>query len=239
MSARVVPGRRTVFRRGGLLTSPSATMYPLLTDRSPVPGTPSSTLFTDAWVKASTHVASSVVDANRGALSAFMVPPTSNPDVFDSVTYRRDDWAVERTVTTPDEISVGDSVRFTKRFTDDDVRAFAEASGDTNRLHLDAEYADQTRFGGRIVHGTLVAGLISAALARLPGLTIYVSQEMDFHNPVSIGDRVTAVVEVEEAVGDNRFRLRTDVEDGDTTYLSGEAVVLIDAHPSTPEETDD
>ena len=65
-------------------------------------------------------------------------------------------------------IRVGDRVRFSKTISEDDVRAFAEASGDTNRLHLDDEYAEDTRFGRRIAHGTLVGGLISAALARLP-----------------------------------------------------------------------
>lgn len=214
-------------------------MYPQLTTRSTRPTTPNSTLFTDAWVKATGHVANSIVEANRAALSTFTLPPTSPPESVESVSYSEPDWELDRSVTDPEAISVGDSVRFTKAFSEDDVQAFATASGDTNRLHLEDDYAAETRFNGRIVHGTLVSGLISAALARLPGLTIYLSQDVAFQNPVRIGDRVTAVVEVVEELGDNRYRLTTDVVDDDLTYMSGEAVVLIDPRPDDHAGTDE
>ena len=92
---------------------------------------------------------------------------------------------------------------------------------------------DFTRFGGRIVHGTLVSGLISAALARLPGLTIYLSQDLEFLKPVEIGDRLTAVVEIVEDIGNGRYRLTTSVENEDAEpVIDGEAVVIIDEPPS-------
>lgn len=152
-------------------------------------------------------------------------PPASIP----SLDYEADDWSFERTVDDPDDIEVGDRVTFTKRISDDDVRAFATASGDTNRLHLDDEFAARTRFGGRIVHGTLVSGMISAALARLPGLTIYLSQSVEFRAPVDVGTTLTALVEVVEDLGDSRFRLTTTIEMADgTTVIEGDAVVLIE-----------
>jgi len=129
------------------------------------------------------------------------------------------------------ELGVGDRVEFTKTITDEDVKSFAAASGDTNPLHLDDEYAEETRFRGRIAHGTLVGGLISAALARLPGLVVYLSQDLEFHNPVRIGDRVTADCEIVEDLGNKQFRLTTQVTDGDETVIDGEAVVLIDEKP--------
>ena len=93
---------------------------------------------------------------------------------------------------------------------------------------------ETTRFGGRIAHGTLVAGLVSAALARLPGLTIYFSQELGFHGPVTIGEQVTAVCEVVEHVGGDRYRLRTDVHDADDErVVEGEAIVVIDDRPAS------
>ncbi|PSQ02623.1 hypothetical protein BRC94_01170 [Halobacteriales archaeon QS_5_70_17] len=137
----------------------------------------------------------------------------------------------------PDEVRVGDVVRFRKRLSDADVRSFAEASGDTNRLHLDEEFAAETRFGGRIVHGTLVSGLISAALARMPGLTIYLSQDLRFLAPVEVGETVRAVCEVVEALGDGKYRLTTAVYDeSDERVIDGEAVVVIDELPYTVEE---
>ncbi len=150
-----------------------------------------------------------------------------------SVEYSDLDWEFERTVDDPEHISVGDTVTFEKTLSEDDVRAFAHISGDTNRLHLDDEFAAETRFGKRIVHGTLVSGLISAALARLPGLTIYLSQDLEFQGPVGIGDRVSARVEIVDSLGNDQYRLETLVrdEDADETVVKGEAVVLIDEFP--------
>jgi acyl dehydratase/CBS domain-containing protein len=147
--------------------------------------------------------------------------------------YEKADWTFEY-VGHEAAIDVGDVLRFSKTLDEAEVEAFADASGDTNRLHLDDEYAAGTRFGRRIVHGTLVAGTISAALARLPGLVIYLSQEVSYLGPVDIGDRVTAECEVVEDIGNNRYRLSTAVTDGDgETVVDGEAVVLADSIPET------
>jgi acyl dehydratase/CBS domain-containing protein len=148
--------------------------------------------------------------------------------------YERDGWEFESIGARPDQIDVGDVVRFSKELSASDVETFAEASGDTNRLHLDAEYASGTRFGRRIAHGTLAAGLISAALARLPGLIVYLSQDTSYLGPVGLGDRVTAVCEVVEDLGNERYRLTTSVvtDDGEQV-IDGEAVVLADRIPDT------
>ncbi|MFB6139464.1 MAG: CBS domain-containing protein [Halosimplex sp.] len=147
--------------------------------------------------------------------------------------YEKADWEFEY-VGHRDRIEVGDVVRFSKPLDEAEVDGFADASGDTNRLHLDEEYAKGTRFGRRIVHGTLVAGVVSAALARLPGLIIYLSQEVSYLGPVDIGERVTAECEVVEAVGEHRFRLTTTVTDSDgEDVIDGEAVVLADPIPDT------
>lgn len=143
--------------------------------------------------------------------------------------YEKADWEFECSMHSTEEPTVGDWVSFSKAVSEQDVRSFAAASGDTNRLHLDEAYASRTRFGRRIVHGTLVGGLISAALARLPGLTIYVSQDLSFRGPVDIGDHLTAVCEIVETFGRDKYQLTTDVHNGaEQPVLEGEAVVLID-----------
>lgn len=148
--------------------------------------------------------------------------------------YDEADWEFNSTGIADDTVEVGDRVEFSKTISEQDVRTFAAASGDTNRLHLHEEYADQTRFGRRIVHGTLVSGIISAALARLPGLTIYISQDLTFLAPVDIGERVRAVCEVVGTVGSNKYELTTDVfGDGDRNVIEGEATVLVDELPDS------
>jgi CBS domain-containing protein/acyl dehydratase len=140
--------------------------------------------------------------------------------------YERDEWDFEY-LGDEAQIDVGDTVRFSKTISEEDVEAFAEASGDTNRLHMDDEFAKTTRFGKRIAHGTLVGGIISSALARLPGLIIYLSQDMSYLGPVPLEEYVTAECEVIENIGDNRFRLSTTVKRSDgETVIDGEAVVV-------------
>jgi len=141
-------------------------------------------------------------------------------------------WEWDRTVEESDAVDVGDSVTFSKEVSDDDVRSFAEASGDTNPLHLEDDYAAETRFGGRIAHGMLVGGLISAALARFPGTVVYLSQDFEFKGPVRIGDRATADVEVVDTLEGGRYRLSTQVLVEDEAVIDGEAVVLIDEEPA-------
>lgn len=191
----------------------------------------------DTWTETSSHMFNSVVAANRAAFAAFGVNPTdenaATPDPTDRIEPDQDlaEWHVELSENHPDRLGVGDRVEFTKTISEGDVRKFAAASGDTNPLHLDDEFAEETRFESRIAHGTLVGGLISAALARLPGLTIYLSQDLEFHNPVRIGDRVTAEVEIVEDLGNDQYRLTTRVVDEGQVIIDGEAVVLIDDLP--------
>jgi acyl dehydratase len=142
------------------------------------------------------------------------------------------EWHVELSEDHPERLGIGDRVEFTKTITDDDVRSFAAASGDTNPLHLDDAYAETTRFRDSIAHGVLVGGLVSAALARLPGPVVYLSQDFEFRAPVHPGNRPTATIEIVEALGDDRYRLTTRVENDDETAIDGEAIVLIDDPPA-------
>jgi acyl dehydratase len=196
----------------------------------------------DTWTETSSHVFESVVAANRAAFAAFGVEPSDEngraPAPTERIAPDEDlpEWHVELTATERGELGVGDRFEFTKTITEGDVRRFAAASGDTNPLHLDDEFARETRFHGRIAHGTLVGGLISAALARVPGLVIYLSQDLEFHNPVRIDDRVTAKCEIVEDLGNNQFRLSTRViEDGDVA-IDGEAVIMVDDLPEELQE---
>ncbi|WP_331234558.1 MaoC family dehydratase [Natronorarus salvus] len=201
----------------------------------PTPDGASSTPGVPGWAAASRHALNSYVEANRAFLAGFGLE-TSDDERTDAslpeLAFVSPEWTTVRSVERHEDLAVGEFVEFSKRIGEEDVRAFAEASGDTNRLHLDEAFASGTRFRGRIVHGTLVAGLVSAALARLPGLTIYLSEELSFTAPAEIGARLTARCEIVEDLGEHRYRLVTEVSDEEGTVLiDGEAVVLVDELP--------
>ena len=127
-------------------------------------------------------------------------------------------------------LNVGDAAEISKTVTEEDVRVFAELTGDRNPVHLDEEYAAGTRFGRRIAHGMLGASLISAVLANeLPGRgTVYLSQTLRFTAPVFLGDTVTARVVVKQVREDKPIVTLETVctnERGERV-VEGEAVVL-------------
>ena len=131
---------------------------------------------------------------------------------------------------TMQELKVGQCNSFSKTITETDVYLFAGITGDLNPAHVDEEYAQNTRFGKRIAHGMLSAGLISNVLGtKLPGPgTIYLSQQVDFKAPVYFGDTVTAVVEVEELIPEkNRAILHTYCRNQEGVIVAdGKATVM-------------
>jgi acyl dehydratase len=118
----------------------------------------------------------------------------------------------------------------TQTISDEVIRAFADLTGDHNPIHLDDDYAADTRFRRRIAHGMIAASLISATLANdLPGPgTVYLSQTLQFKAPVYPGDVVTAAVEVKALRPDKPLvtLATTCTKQDGTVVLEGEAVVL-------------
>lgn len=96
------------------------------------------------------------------------------------------------------DFSVGQHASLQKTITDDDVVHFIAITGDTNPLHVDEEFAAQTFFGGRVVHGMLTASIFSTMVGMfIPGTgAIYRSQTLNFLAPVRVGDTVTAHFEI-------------------------------------------
>src|SRR5512147_1145745 len=125
----------------------------------------------------------------------------------------------------------GEKASRTTLISDEMIRTFATLTGDTNPVHLDDAYAAGTRFGRRIAHGMIAAGLISATLANdLPGPgTLYLSQSLQFKAPVYPGDTIAATVEVKNVRPDKPIVTLTTVckNQNGQVVLEGEAVVLV------------
>ena len=128
-----------------------------------------------------------------------------------------------------EDIEMGMTRYIRKVITDRDIEQFAEISTDHNPVHIDDEYARDTIFEGRIAHGMLTAGLVSAVIGeQLPGHgTIYMSQNLKFLAPVRPGDLVHAEVKVVDMVIDKRrVKLDCRCEVNGKNVLVGEAIVL-------------
>ena len=128
-----------------------------------------------------------------------------------------------------EDLAIGRHAERRRVVTAAEIDAFAAVTGDENPVHLDEAFAAKTRFGGRVAHGMLAAGFISAVLGNdLPGPgSIYLSQFLRFRRPVRIGDEVVARVEVTE-INETRARvsLKTVCMVAGEVVLDGEAVVL-------------
>ncbi|MBW1888436.1 MAG: MaoC family dehydratase [Deltaproteobacteria bacterium] len=129
-----------------------------------------------------------------------------------------------------DELEVGDNASFSKTVTEADIILYAGITGDVNPLHIDEEYAKKSIFEGRVAHGGITMGLISAVLGdKLPGLgTIMLEMICKFKAPVRIGDTITARVEVTEKITEkNILKLKACCTNQDgTEVIMGEAVVM-------------
>ncbi len=121
----------------------------------------------------------------------------------------------------------------TRTVTAKDVERFAEATGDTNPVHLDEDFAATTRFKRRIAHGMLVGSYISSLIGtEFPGPgTIYLSQTMKFMAPVYLGDTVTIRATVAGYRPEKEIlTLETVVTNQHgVKVLTGEAVCLVSA----------
>ncbi|MGQ9927594.1 MAG: MaoC family dehydratase [Chloroflexaceae bacterium] len=129
-------------------------------------------------------------------------------------------------------LSVGQRASMRKTVTEADVVLFAAITGDQNSVHIDELSARESRFGRRIAHGMLAAGLISAVLGmRLPGPgTIYLKQTLNFRKPIYIGDTVTTAVEVTGVREDKPIvTLHTTITNQDgVVVVEGESLVYCD-----------
>ncbi len=131
-------------------------------------------------------------------------------------------------------VDIGFKTTHVKTITEADINLFAEVSGDFNPVHVREEYARKTMFGGRIAHGALAQALLSAAMAKLPGLVIFLSQSVKFLKPVRIGDTITAIAEVTETRRDKGIVTlkNTCTNQNGETVVEGEAAVRLFEEPA-------
>ena len=129
-----------------------------------------------------------------------------------------------------DEIYIGQKASFTKTITEHDVYTFAGLCCDFNPLHVNAEYAKESRFGERIAHGMLTASLYSTIIGMcIPGAdAIFLGQSCRFVRPGKFGDTVTINAEVVNIRKEKRIVTlkMTIVNQRGETVIEGDATAM-------------
>jgi len=129
-----------------------------------------------------------------------------------------------------DQLKIGMTTTYSRIITDTDIKSFADISGDNNPVHMNDEFAKESRFGGRIAHGLLSASFFSALFGtKLPGSgCVYVSQSLKFLRPVYINDTVNASVTI-KAIDKKKRRIffETVCTVKSKKVISGEAEIYL------------
>ena len=124
---------------------------------------------------------------------------------------------------------LGKTAHFSKTLSETDLYLYAGITGDLNPVHVDEEYAKNTKFKKRIAHGLLTASYICMPLGMyLPGPgTIQISQFLEFMRPVYIGDTISVNLEVTEILEKGRIKIRTLLKNqNNETVIDGYAIVI-------------
>jgi 3-hydroxybutyryl-CoA dehydratase len=128
-------------------------------------------------------------------------------------------------------INIGDKFEHEFSYTQQEVDLYAQVSGDTNPLHIDAEAGKNSMFGRNIIHGFLGGSVftkIFGALWKADG-HVYIKQTMQWLKPMFVDTKYKAIITVKETIKEKNRILYDcaiyEVESGDQTF-TGEALLM-------------
>jgi acyl dehydratase len=129
-------------------------------------------------------------------------------------------------------IAVGDEMTSLARtVTQDQINAYAEASGDHNPIHVDPDFARSVGLPGTIAHGLLDMGILTEAVARWAGGYEQVaSVTCRFSKPLLPGETVTCtgrVVGIDESAGLATLEVEAVSSSGERVLTNGRATVRL------------
>jgi meromycolic acid (3R)-3-hydroxyacyl-[acyl-carrier protein] dehydratase HadB len=138
----------------------------------------------------------------------------------------------EATLQGPSAVAVGDEITpLSRTVTQEQINAYADASGDHNPIHVDADFARMVGLPGTIAHGLLDLGILTEAVARWAGGYDRVAGiACRFSKPLLPGDTITCsgrVVEVDETAQTATLELEATSDRGDRVLTNGRATVRL------------
>ena len=129
-------------------------------------------------------------------------------------------------------LAVGDALGpLERRVTQEQISAYAEASGDFNPIHTDDEFARSVGLPGTIAHGLLEMGILAEAVSRWAGGSDRVAGlECRFSKPLLAGDTITCtgkVVAVDTTAGTATLEVEAQSDRGERVLTNGRATVRL------------
>ena len=130
----------------------------------------------------------------------------------------------------PQPVRVGDEMPpLSRRIIQEQINAYAEASGDHNPIHLDPDFARMVGLPGSIAHGLLDMAVLAEALGRWVGAYERIaSLACRFSKPLLAGDTITCTGRVVAVDGDTAtLELEAVSGRGERVLTNGRAVVRL------------
>jgi acyl dehydratase len=129
-------------------------------------------------------------------------------------------------------VAIGDEMTpFSRAVTQEQISAYADASGDHNPIHVDPDFARSVGLPGTIAHGLLDMAILTEAVARWAGNYERVaSVACRFSKPLLPGETVTCtgrVVEVADSGGIATLELEAVSSSGERVLTNGRATVRL------------
>jgi acyl dehydratase len=129
-------------------------------------------------------------------------------------------------------VAVGDEMTpFSRTVTQDQINAYADASGDHNPIHVDPEFARSVGLPGTIAHGLLDMAILTEAVARWAGGYEQVaSVACRFSKPLLPGETVTCsgrVLDVADSQDTATLELEAVSSSGERVLTNGRATVRL------------
>ena len=129
-------------------------------------------------------------------------------------------------------VAVGDEMTSLARtVTQDQINAYAEASGHHNPIHVDPDFARSVGLPGTIAHGLLDMGILTEAVARWAGgYEKVASVACRFSKPLLPGETVTCtgrVVDIDESTGLATLEVAAVSSSGERVLTNGRATVRL------------
>ena len=128
------------------------------------------------------------------------------------------------------DIKIGQTAEFTTKITESMINEFAKISGDFNSLHIDEEYAKNTKFKKRICHGMLLGSLISQLISmHLPiNNALYLSQSLNFILPCFINVKIKIFGEIiDKNYARKIISVKTLVINNEKILVEGTAKIML------------